>query len=89
MSLLSYSLVHCSDEMIEEVLMKRMALKNDILVGRMETAAAKQRRLANTHGGDNSQDSKPTQTKVQSRGPSAMLLLLLIDFGLPSSLLSQ
>lgn len=35
MALLSYSLVHCSDEMIEEILRKRMSLKNEILINRM------------------------------------------------------
>lgn len=42
MALLSYSLVHCSDEMIEEILHKRMSLKNEILVNRMGKTVTKQ-----------------------------------------------
>ncbi|XP_067933304.1 NBAS subunit of NRZ tethering complex-like [Watersipora subatra] len=39
MALLSYSLVHCSDDMLEEVLAKRMALKAELLAARIQATA--------------------------------------------------
>ena len=59
MALLSYSLVHCTDDMIEEVLVKRMALKNEILLSRIEATSKRGR------------SSSPQADKVDSESPNA------------------
>ena len=63
MALLSYSLVHCTDEMIEEILHKRMSLKNEILVNRMGKTVTKQ--PSPETDDTKTTDSKPTESQLK------------------------